>query len=541
MDDDHLQVDFLVIGCGIAGLRYALDVAELGSVVVLAKHELEEAATRYAQGGIAAVWSAPDSFEAHIADTIEAGARLNDPAAVDLLVREGPAAVQSLMDLGVRFTRRSDHLGYDLGKEGGHTQRRVLHAGDITGRALHQALMAAAHGHPSIRLLPYHLAIDLITDRKLGGSTERVLGAYVLQMETGRVLTIDAAVTMLATGGAGKAYLYTSNPDVATGDGIAMAYRAGASIANMEFIQFHPTCLFDPRAKNFLISEALRGEGAVLRLPDGQRFMQRYDERQELAPRDVVARAIDAEIKRLGIDHVLLDVTHLDSDFIIERFPTIHATCRQWGYDMVRDPLPVVPAAHYVCGGIRTDVDGRTDLPGLFACGETTCTGVHGANRLASNSLLEAAVFSERAARVARGELGRGRAAPRPAVPPWDPGHARDPDELVVVSHNWDEIRRCMWNYVGIVRSDKRLRRAARRIAMLEDEIRQYYWDFKVTGDLIELRNIAVVAELVIRCAQHRRESRGLHFNLDCPETSEAWRRDTVIRRGAFRDPPGEA
>ncbi len=526
------QVDFLVIGCGIAGLGYALEAAKHGSVAVLAKREVTEAATRYAQGGIAAVWRAPDSFEAHVADTMVAGAGLNHRRAVEICVRRGPDEVRRLIDLGVRFSLWEGHEGYDLGKEGGHTQRRVLHAGDITGRALHGALLDAAERSDAIRFFADHVAIDLITARKLGEDSDRVLGAYVMEPATGRIHTVEASVTLLATGGAGKVYLYTSNPDVASGDGIAMAYRAGATVANMEFVQFHPTCLFHPEAKNFLISEAVRGEGAVLRLPDGKRFMQRYDERAELAPRDIVARAIDAELKASGAEHVLLDASHLDGAFLRERFPNLVEACRHWGFDMTSEPVPVVPAAHYFCGGVRTDLHGRTDLPGLFACGETACTGVHGANRLASNSLLEAAVFSSRAAALASEALAGGRAYARPAIPPWDPGGATEPDEEVVVAHNWDEIRRLMWNYVGIVRTDKRLRRAMRRLELLSEEIREYYWDFHVTSDLIELRNIAVVASLVVRCAQLRRESRGLHYNLDCAESDDLWLRDTVVRRG---------
>jgi L-aspartate oxidase len=537
MPHSPTQVDFLVIGCGIAGLGYALEAARLGTVAVLAKREVTEAATRYAQGGIAAVWQEPDSFEAHISDTIAAGAGLNDVCAVEMCVRRGPAEVRRLIDLGVRFSLREDADGYDLGKEGGHTQRRVLHAGDITGKALHAALLAEAHRNSNIRMLADHAAIDLVTARRLGEDSDRVLGAYVLEPATGRIHSVQAAVTMLATGGAGKVYLYTSNPDVASGDGIAMAYRAGATVANMEFVQFHPTCLFHPEAKNFLISEAVRGEGAVLRLADGSRFMHRYDEREELAPRDIVARAIDAELKVSGAEHVMLDASHLSSDYLRERFPSLVQACLHWGFDMTREPIPVVPAAHYFCGGVRADLYGRTDLPGLFACGETSCTGVHGANRLASNSLLEAAVFASRAASVAAEALAEGRAVSRPSIPPWDPGGATDSDEEVVVTHNWDEIRRLMWNYVGIVRSDKRLRRAMRRLELLSEEIREYYWDFHVTSDLIELRNIAVVASLVVRCAQLRRESRGLHYNLDCPDTDERWLLDTVVRRGSGMAP----
>ena len=528
MSDPAAKVDFLVIGCGIAGLGYALEAARHGTVAILAKQELVEAATRYAQGGIAVVRGnlAPDGA------VIAAGAELNDTRAVEVCVKEGPRQVQRLIDLGVCFSERRDGSGLDLGREGGHSQRRVLHAGDITGRALHAALLDAAKRDRNIHLCPRHAAIDFISARKLGTDRDRILGAYVLDLDSGQIRTFEASVTMLASGGAGKVYLYTSNPDVASGDGIAMAYRAGATVTNMEFVQFHPTCLYHPEAKNYLISEALRGEGALLRRASGDRFMARYDSRQELAPRDIVARAIDAELKSSGDECVYLDATGLDSQYVRERFPSIHARCLGWGIDITRVPIPVVPAAHYFCGGVATDLDGRCDVPGLFACGETAYTGVHGANRLASNSLLEAAVFASRAADVARTALDEGRAAERPQIPPWDPGGATEPDEMVVVAHNWDEIRRCMWNYVGIVRSDKRLRRAMRRIELLSEEIRQYYWDFHVTGDLLELRNIAVVAALVIRCAQLRRESRGLHYNLDCPDTDPSWLRDTVVRRG---------
>ncbi len=527
-----------MIGGGIAGLGYALEVANTGRVAVLAKRELSEAATAYAQGGIAAVWQAPDSFDAHFDDTVRAGAGLNEPEAVDICVRNGPEQVRRLIDLGVLFTRRDEVPGgYDLGREGGHSARRVLHAGDVTGRALHDALLAAVRDHKNVELFPDFMAIDLINARKLGGGVDRVLGAYALEVGTGQIRTFEAPVVMLATGGAGKVYLYTSNPDVASGDGLAMAYRAGATLANMEFVQFHPTCLFHPEAKNFLISEALRGEGAVLRLPDGERFMDRYHERAELAPRDVVARAIDAEIKSRGLDHVLLDATGLAADYLRERFPSIHDACKHWGFDLTVEPVPVVPAAHYFCGGVRTDLWGQTDLPGLFACGETAHTGVHGANRLASNSLLEAAVFASRAAAVAPKALAEGKAASRPSIPSWDSGSAIDSDEAVMVAHNWDEIRRCMWNYVGIVRSDKRLRRAERRIELIRQEIQQYYWDFRLTGDLIELRNLAVVAQLVVHCAQLRRESRGLHFNLDCPGSDPVWLRNTAIRQGADGEP----
>lgn len=534
--------DFLVIGSGIAGLSFALEAAKQGEVIVVTKRAREESNTKYAQGGIAAVLDESDSFEAHIQDTLVAGAGLNHTRAVEITVRDAPARIAMLRDAGAKFDLApadavADESGPALGRgspdldlhlEGGHSARRIVHAGDMTGKEVERALVEAVAKSPRIKVYDEHMAVDLITLAKYGGP-EVCAGAYVLDVDHGKVITILARATILATGGAGKVYLYTTNPDVATGDGIAMAFRAGAEVANMEFYQFHPTCLFHPVAKDFLISEALRGEGAILRRLDGAPFMKEYDARAELAPRDIVARAIDHEMKRSGAEHVLLDITHKDSLFIKEHFPGIYAQCMRYGIDITSQPIPVVPAAHYLCGGITTDLDGRTTIPGLWAIGECAHTGLHGANRLASNSLLEGMVFAQRAA-VAIGEPDRTK--PWPDVPDWDPGEAVPSDEAVVITQNWDELRRLMWNYVGIVRSDKRLRRAARRIALLQEEIAEYYWKYFVTRDLLELRNIATVAQLIVECAAARRESRGLHFTLDHLETDPKMARDMVMKRG---------
>jgi L-aspartate oxidase len=525
-----VEVDYLVLGSGLAGLNAALRLAEHGRVLVVTKRSVSESATNYAQGGIAAVVSDNDSFEAHVQDTLAAGAGLCDEQAVRSVIGDGPNAIERLVSLGVSFDQHTNGE-YDLGREGGHSERRVLHARDLTGREVERALEARAEATSNITIWTDHIAVDVITARRLGRSSEdRCLGAYALKVTTGEVIAIRAKATLLAVGGAGKAYLYTSNPDVATGGGVAMAYRAGAAIANMEFFQFHPTCLYHPHAKSFLISEALRGEGGLLKRIDGSRLMKDVHPLADLAPRDIVARAIDQDLKHTGDDYVTLDMTHHDPGFIARRFPNIHTSCLALGIDMTKMPIPVVPAAHYMCGGVRTDLGGATDLPGLWAAGETACTGLHGANRLASNSLLEAAVMSERSA---QGMIAFSKdIGPDLPIPEWDPGNAADPDEIVVVSHNWDELRRTMWNYVGIVRSDKRLERAARRVRDLRDEIHEYYWDFKLTCDLLELRNLATTAQLIIASAQHRRESRGLHFNTSCPETSDTWRRETIARRG---------
>jgi L-aspartate oxidase len=524
------RTDFLVLGNGVAGLSFALRAAKLGTVTVLAKSRRTEANTAWAQGGIAGVLSPEDTFESHIRDTLEAGAGLCNPAAVELVVRRGPEAIQQLTAFGAEFDRRIIDGTLDLGREGGHSKRRIVHAGDITGREVERSLLAACDADDKIRILEDHTAIDLITEKSARlGESGRCLGAYVLH--DGRIDTHLAKVTVLATGGAGKVYLYTSNPDVATGDGVAMAYRAGAEIANMEFYQFHPTCLFHPQAKSFLISEALRGEGGVLKLKTGEAFMARYDPRKDLATRDVVARAIDRELKRTGDDCVYLDMTHLGRSFLLQRFPNIYSTCKEFGVDMAAQPIPVVPAAHFQCGGVKTDLAAQTALPNLLAIGEVACTGLHGANRLASNSLLEGLVMGAVAAETAV-KLLADHVAPKDTPPPWDAGRAVEPDEAVVVSQNWDEIRRLMWNYVGIVRTDKRLMRAKRRLELLREEIRDYYWNFKVSRDVVELRNLADVAWLIVECATRRKESRGLHYTLDYPNLDEnRGKLDTVVRR----------
>ncbi len=527
--------DYVVLGSGIGGLSFALRAAESGSVAIITKKNRAESNTNYAQGGIAAVTSKEDSVEMHVKDTLEAGAGLCKEAIVRTIIGEGPARIAELIELGMRFSEREipSNPGMkelDLGREGGHSKRRILHAKDVTGREIERALLAAIAQNPRIQIFEDHFAVDLITTEKLGYVGEnRCLGVYVLDKKRNVVDTFSASAVILATGGCGKVYLYTTNPDIATGDGVAMAYRAGARIANMEFIQFHPTCLFHPKAKSFLITEAVRGEGGILKSTSGVQFMDGCHPLKSLAPRDIVARAIDSEMKKTGAECVWLDISHRPAEFIRERFPNIYSTCLQYGIDITKEPIPVVPAAHYQCGGVVTDVDGRTDVSGLYAVGEVACTGLHGANRLASNSLLEALVCAHRAA-MSVGTLNQ---VPfTEALPAWQSGEAHDADELVVVSHNWDEIRRLMWDYVGIVRTNRRLHRALKRIENLQEEIQQYYWDFIITSDLLELRNIATVAGLIVRSALERTESRGLHFNLDYPHADPAWaQRDTVIRR----------
>jgi L-aspartate oxidase len=533
----RVESDFIVIGGGIAGLCFALKAAQAGKVTVLAKKGFKESSTNLAQGGIAAVSSKDDSFEMHVADTLQAGAGLCHEDIVRLVISEGPARVERLVENGVQFTTRknTEINEFDLGLEGGHSKRRILHASDFTGREIMDRLLELASQHPNIELREYHIAIDLLIhpkDRYIPREEKVCWGAYVLDIRAREVHTHVAPVTVLASGGAGKAYLYTSNPDIATGDGIAMCYRAGARIANMEFIQFHPTCLFHPRAKSFLISEAVRGEGALLQGEDGIPFMEKYHPQGCLAPRDIVARAIDNELKKTGNDCVYLNISHRNPDFIRTRFPNIYQRCKELGIDMTREPLPVVPAAHYTCGGVVVDPWARTDIQNLYAVGEVACTGLHGANRLASNSLLEALVFAERAADHSLQSV-RGSAGPAPGISDWTSGNAKDSDESVVVTHNWDEIRRVMWNYVGIFRSNKRLERAKRRIDALKAEIHQYYWDFLVTSDLIELRNLALVADLIITSAMIRKESRGLHYNINYPlPDDESEKRDTVLWKG---------
>jgi len=528
-----MKFDVAIVGSGLAGLSVALHLAQTRKVAIISKRALLDGASNWAQGGIAAVLDSGDSHDQHIADTLVAGAGLCDEAATRYIVEHGREAIEWLIEQGVPFTRDATaELGFHLTREGGHSQRRIIHAADATGHAVQVTLEQKVRAHPNITLFEQHCAIDVITSDKLTGKAvhggtphlvgqPRCHGLYVQDEKSGKVLTFEAEHTVLATGGAGKVYLYTTNPDTATGDGIAMAWRAGCRVSNMEFIQFHPTCLYHPYAKSFLITEAIRGEGGLLKLPPeagaaaGTRFMPAHDERGELAPRDVVARAIDFEMKKRGLDYVNLDISHQSPEFLKEHFPTIYARCLELGIDITKEPIPVVPAVHFTCGGVVTDLAGRTDIPGLYAVGETACTGLHGANRLASNSLLECVV-------VGRACASQIAAAPRvdnPMLPSWDESRVTNADEEVVIAHNWDELRRFMWNYVGIVRTTKRLERAQHRIKLLKEEIDEYYRNFRITHDLLELRNLVDVASLIVNSALSRRESRGLHYSRDYPDT----------------------
>lgn len=536
-----MTADFLVIGGGIAGLSFALRAASHGSVIVLTKGDAYESNTAWAQGGIASVLAsderdAGDSEESHVRDTLDAGAGLCKEAAVRTIVHEGAAAIRDLVEHGVAFDRQDAH--FLLGREGGHSHRRILHSKDTTGLEIARALIETARRTPNLTLLENHFVIDLITSEKLGAVTEnRVLGAYVLESETGEVRVFRADRVILATGGCGKVYLYTTNPDSATGDGTALAWRAGASIANMEFVQFHPTCFYNPaatgpEARSFLVSEAVRGEGGILINGKGEDFTKKGDPRGSLAPRDIVARAIDRELKRTGATCVYLDVTHKPKGFMRERFPYIYETLMKFGLDCEIQPIPVVPAAHYQCGGVLTDVNGKTTIRGLFALGEVACTGLHGANRLASNSLLEGNVVARRALDEMMRLYPPGKEVLyEPVIPEWEHGDTAEPDELVVIYHNWDELRRLMWDYVSIVRTDNRLRRAAARLMNLKKEVKEFYWGHRVNPEILELRNLVVVAGLIVECALRRRESRGLHYTLDHPDTNEAYRSDTLVRR----------
>ena len=523
----HHKYDVIVVGSGIAGLSFALKVAEAGQrVAIITKKNSAESNTNYAQGGIAAVTSQTDDIEMHVADTLDAGDGLCDEAAVREILRDGPASIDALVQRGVAFTQLEDGR-VSLGKEGGHSKRRILHVKDVTGKAIEQALLHAVAESPHIETLEHHFAVDLITTKKLSRQmtadaqgVDRVLGLYVLNETTEVVETFAARAVLLATGGIGQVYEYTTNPSIATGDGIAMAYRAGVEISNMEFIQFHPTAFYTTEGERFLISEAVRGEGAILRNLAGEAFMERYDSRKDLAPRDIVARAIDAEMKQSGARHVWLDVRSIPLATLHERFPNIYDYCAQQGIALERDMIPVVPAAHYLCGGVKTQLDSKTDLAGLYACGEVACTGLHGANRLSSNSLLEAVVMANRGAAAVLEDLAQEQPAAIP-LPDWVDGDFRDSDERVILTHNRDELKRTLWDYVSIVRTDKRLERARTRIEVLEREINEYYWNFKVDVGLLELRNMVLVAALIVDCALQREESRGLHYTLDHLQKSE--------------------
>lgn len=526
IDRTEIGCDVLIIGSGLAGLSLALKIAKFGKIVILTKTDLSDSATSLAQAGIAAAISPEDSFDIHLQDTIKVGDGLCHSKVARQIVSAAPDRIKELASWGVEFSKL-DNENLDLGLEAGHSKRRIVHAKDITGSEIQRALIAAVNQEPTITILEQHIATNL----KI--RSNRCLGAYILDKDQDRVKNFSARVTVLATGGLGKSFLYTSNPDVSSGDGIAMAYRSGATIKNMEFVQFHPTLLYHPYAKSFLISEALRGEGAILVDQSNNRFMEKYDSRLELAPRDIVARAIDAELKRTGLDHLFLDISFKDSDFIKRRFPGIFEKCYSLGIDITKEPIPIVPAAHYAIGGVQATISGVTSIPGLLAIGETACTGFHGANRLASNSLLETAVMGHNAAKECRKIIEKDKEISSFSL--WQSGNAVDSDESVVVSQNWMELRLLMSNYVGIVRSDKRLRRALRRIRMLQDEINRYYWDFKITSDLIELRNLADVAQMIVESAFHRKESRGVHFTVDYPKKRKT-AKDTLVRKSVMSD-----
>lgn len=533
------STDFLVIGSGIAGLSFALKAATLGNVVLITKKSKIDTATNLAQGGIAAVLAKNDSFEMHVQDTLTAGAGLCHEDVVNMVVKKGPERLEELISLGVAFNRQEsdpDHL--DLGKEGGHSARRIAHACDMTGHEIETALLAKAANTPNISIIEDHMAVDLLIGSKAAPrlqqeeGKDRCLGAYVLDRNTGSIDTVQAKATILCSGGAGKVYLYTTNPDIATGDGVAMAYRAGATVANLEFVQFHPTCLYHPKSKNFLISEAVRGEGGHLIDEKGNPFMHKYDSRGDLATRDMVARAIDTEMKASGDDSVYLDISHKPAAFLTKRFPNIYKTCLSYGIDMTKEPIPVVPAAHYMCGGVVTDMMGRSSISNLYALGETACTGLHGGNRLASNSLLEAVVFAHQAFLQCREEWPRLRSEKVPPLPPWSSGNAERIEECILISHTWDQVRRLMWNYVGIVRSTKRLLLVQERLAPIIKEVQQHYHDYLLTSDLIELRNIVLVAQLIVRSALMRKESRGLHYTLDYPDQlADMYKKDTLLTK----------
>jgi L-aspartate oxidase len=539
----QLEADVLVIGSGIAGLSVALHAAPFARVLIATKVDALESNTNYAQGGVAAALGEDDAFSIHEQDTLECGRGLCDPEAVHVLVEEGPTEIMRLVSLGVRFSRDPGDPGqFALGREGGHSRRRIVHARDRTGHAIERTLLRKARAHPKIKILENHVAVDLILESKqLSGrrrapSRDRVWGAYLLDRATGSIVPAAAHATVLATGGCGKTYLYTTNPDIATGDGLAAAFRAGAPVANLEFMQFHPTCLYHPEAKSFLISEAVRGEGARLLTKDGKPFMQRYHRLRDLAPRDIVARAIDFEMKRRGDKFVLLDMARLGRRLLTRRFPHITKRVQELGYDIFHDPIPVVPAAHYMCGGVVTDLEGRAEIPGLYACGEVACTGVHGANRLASNSLLEAMVFSRRAGRAVLRQLTQVERDKLPRLPSWRLDGAVLAKEQVIFDHNWDALRRIMWDYMGIVRSDERLARAAAMVAGLRSQTESDYRRYRLDADLVELRNVGLVADLIVACARRRMESRGLHYNVDHPKSDDRrFRRDTVLTRQDVR------